>query len=66
MSLQKKNVNTETEPRPYSIQSVRWTMQSWKKKKKGKGAFSHVKFSAGGSVVKSKQPLELREAWILV
>lgn len=65
MSLQKKNVNTETEPRPYSIQSVRWTMQSWKKKK-GKGAFSRVTFSAGGSVVKSKQPLELREAWILV
>lgn len=41
-------------------------MQSWKKKGGGKGAFSHVKFSAGGSVVKSKQPLELREAWILV
>ena len=28
--------------------------------------FSPVKFSAGGSVVKSKKPLEFRETWILV
>ena len=27
--------------------------------------FSPVKFSAGGSVVKSKEPLEFRETWIL-
>lgn len=37
-----------------------------KEKGTGKACFSPVKFSAGGSVVKSKKPLELRETWILV
>lgn len=33
---------------------------------KGYGDFSPIKFFAGGRVVKSKEPLELRETWFLV